>query len=216
MVHEFVALLLLDPLEHRKVDDPQERELRDRAGSRGCASLQAQLASMLRRRLVLRRPPSAASRRDRRRASVQRARIAVLAGGLERRALDARLGARAHTSPAAPSCLACSIELVELACARYRAAPGTTKPRTSPPASIAPGRRRSPESSNAADRSSDLHAATQVRLVRAVRRDRLGVRHPQERRRRVAADQAISRPISGSIIANTSPRSRTTSRGRSA
>ena len=49
----------------------------------------------------------------------------------------------------------------------------------------------------------DLHAAAQVRLVGSVLRDRLRVRQPQERPRRVRPMSAISRSISGSSVAKT-------------
>src|SRR5439155_22672934 len=52
MMHELVALLLLEPLEHRKVHDPEERE-RVRVEQPGLSrETQAQLAKRLRGRLV--------------------------------------------------------------------------------------------------------------------------------------------------------------------
>ena len=108
MVHELAALLVLEPVEHREVDDPEELEAIRVEQVLTLRDVQAQLAEQLRGRLVL------AGRHDQQirrtgAGELERAADRLLAGGLERGALHRTLAARAHTRPAAPSCFACSI-----------------------------------------------------------------------------------------------------------
>ena len=203
MVHELVALLVLEPVEHRKVDDPQEGELRpDRAGSRFFASCSRSCPSSLRRRLV--RPGGHEHEVGRPGAGeLQRAPDRLLARRLQRRALHAAfVGARPHESGRA-ELLRLLDELVELAArvprrARNRKAahlaarrdgrrgtPRTTTRRTPPTGRRSPCRSAGP--------------ACRIRTSRSPRRTACG-RNGRGASRPMSA---ISRSISGSIVENT-------------
>ena len=167
--------------------------------------LQPQLAEQLRRRLAPGRPPAAAGppapapARARARGGSPSSPAAFSAGALHGAFLPRapRPGpTRRAASPARPARRAPA--------ASTRAPPGTTKPRTSPPAASASGRRVNSESANASERSRISMPHAQVGLVRSVLRDRLGVRHAAgTAAARSRPMSAISRSISGSMVANT-------------
>ena len=111
-----------------------------------------------------------------------------LASRLERRALDRPVAVACPDEAARAELLGLLRQLVQLP-ARVLRAPGDGEP-----AHFAARRNRVAEYRERAlgERRGEVryrHPAPQVRLVRAVRRDRLGIRHAAERAGRLAADQ---------------------------
>ena len=109
---------------------------------------------------------------------------AVLSAGL----CGVPSGRRAHTRPDAPNCFASSPSSSSWL-REYFAGTGNDEPANFAAASSAVLNGGNADSLNASGEPDQLHPAAQVRLVRSVLGDRLGVRQPAERVRRLAADQ---------------------------
>ena len=187
VVHELVALLLRDPVEHREIDDPEKRK---RVGVEQVflpGDVQAQLAEHLRRGLVRTRRHQHEIRWSRAR-QLQRAPDRVFAGRLQRGALNRRVGSSRPHQPARAQLLRLLDELVELASGILRSA------RHGETAHLSPGRDRVAEHcklgrGERGGQIFDLHATAEVRLVRPVFRDRLRIWQPEERARCIATDE---------------------------